>query len=226
MPLKASAAPPVMAAIRALWDWKPWIGRKVISANLRLPKLSSVCGKCHSDANFMRQYNPSLRVDQVAEYYTSVHGKRLAGAEGSKSCDLRQLSYGAFDQAAQRCPFLRPSVCASPILADLVTANADYMAPYKIPTDQVENFKKSVHWRLMTCKSDSIGADLQRLSWQPRRSAARGLFGRRTSADSAMRLTWSYSTRARIAKFSCKWAFPVARLVIAIMPSWRPATRC
>jgi cytochrome c553 len=36
-----------------------------------------VCGRCHSDAAFMRQYNPSLRVDQVAECYTSVHGRRL-----------------------------------------------------------------------------------------------------------------------------------------------------
>ncbi|HXF75594.1 MAG TPA: cytochrome c3 family protein, partial [Methylomirabilota bacterium] len=36
-----------------------------------------VCGKCHSDAAFMRKYNPSLRVDQVTEYYTSVHGRRL-----------------------------------------------------------------------------------------------------------------------------------------------------
>ena len=36
-----------------------------------------VCGRCHSDPRFMRQYNPSLRVDQVAEYYTSVHGRRL-----------------------------------------------------------------------------------------------------------------------------------------------------
>ena len=36
-----------------------------------------VCGRCHSDARFMRQYNPSLRVDQVTEYYTSVHGRRL-----------------------------------------------------------------------------------------------------------------------------------------------------
>ena len=40
-------------------------------------ELAQVCGRCHSDARFMRQYNPSLRVDQVAEYYTSVHGQRL-----------------------------------------------------------------------------------------------------------------------------------------------------
>ena len=37
-----------------------------------------VCGRCHSDGEFMRQFNPSLRVDQVAEYWTSRHGQRLA----------------------------------------------------------------------------------------------------------------------------------------------------
>ena len=36
-----------------------------------------VCGRCHADARFMKQYNPALRVDQVTEYATSVHGRRL-----------------------------------------------------------------------------------------------------------------------------------------------------
>jgi predicted CXXCH cytochrome family protein len=33
-------------------------------------------------------------------------------------------------------------------------ANAEYMAQYKIPTDQVANYKKSVHHQLMTAKGD------------------------------------------------------------------------
>ena len=56
-----------------------------------------VCGKCHSDAAFMRQYNPSLRVDQV-----------VARSEGSKSCDLQQLSQTSFDPAGQRCALVGP----------------------------------------------------------------------------------------------------------------------
>ena len=35
-----------------------------------------MCGRCHSDGAYMRQYNPSLRTDQFAQYLTSVHGKR------------------------------------------------------------------------------------------------------------------------------------------------------
>ena len=56
-------------------------------------------------------------------------------------------------------------------------ANKDYMASYKIPTDQVEKYKQSVHWKMMTSKGRSVGADLQRLPRQPRRRAAGSIFG-------------------------------------------------
>ncbi|MDE3126972.1 MAG: hypothetical protein KGL38_03145, partial [Gemmatimonadota bacterium] len=39
--------------------------------------IPAMCGRCHSDPAFMKKYNPMLRVDEVAEYRTSVHGKRL-----------------------------------------------------------------------------------------------------------------------------------------------------
>jgi len=45
------------------------------------------CGRCHSDAGFMRKYKPQQRVDQLALYRTSVHGKRLAaGHTGGAGC--------------------------------------------------------------------------------------------------------------------------------------------
>jgi len=36
-----------------------------------------MCGRCHSDAAYMRQFDPGLRVDQVTEYWTSRHGELL-----------------------------------------------------------------------------------------------------------------------------------------------------
>ena len=41
-------------------------------------QIPELCGHCHSDGAYMRQYNPSLRTDQLAQYKTSVHGQRLA----------------------------------------------------------------------------------------------------------------------------------------------------
>lgn len=112
-----------------------------------------VCGKCHSDANFMRKYNPSLRVDQVAEYYTSVHGKRLKEFKDHKvatcaSCHAPHSIRPPNDSRSSVHPLRVADTCGS------CHANKEYMASYKIPTDQVENYKKSVHWKMMTVKGD------------------------------------------------------------------------
>ncbi len=112
-----------------------------------------VCGHCHSDARFMRQYNPSLRVDQVTEYYTSVHGRRLKELKDPKvatcaSCHIAHSIRPPSDPRSSVYPLRVADTCGS------CHANAEYMAPYKIPTDQVDKYKKSVHWKMMTVKGD------------------------------------------------------------------------
>jgi len=52
--------------------WKGKIDRK------QIPQL---CGTCHSDPAYIRQFNPSLRTDELGQYRTSVHGKRLAAGD-------------------------------------------------------------------------------------------------------------------------------------------------
>jgi Cytochrome c3 len=112
-----------------------------------------VCGRCHSDARFMRQYNPSLRIDQVAEYYTSVHGRRLRELKDPKvatcaSCHIPHSIRPPSDSRSSVYPARVADTCGS------CHANAEYMAPYKIPTDQLAKYKKSVHWKMMTSKGD------------------------------------------------------------------------
>lgn len=112
-----------------------------------------VCGRCHSDANFMRRYNPSLRVDQVSEYSTSVHGRRLREQKDEKvancsSCHKPHSIRPANDARSTVHPTRVAETCGS------CHANKEYMAPYKIPTDQVDKYKKSVHWQMMTSKGD------------------------------------------------------------------------
>jgi hypothetical protein len=36
------------------------------------------CATCHSDANYMKRFDPHARVDQLSEYRTSRHGQKLA----------------------------------------------------------------------------------------------------------------------------------------------------
>ena len=111
------------------------------------------CGKCHSDANFMRRYNPSLRVDQVAEYFTSVHGKRLKEQKDSKvatcaSCHVAHSIRPPNDARSSVHPLKVADTCGS------CHAKQDYMAAYKIPIDQVEKYKTSIHWQIMASKGD------------------------------------------------------------------------
>lgn len=45
--------------------------------------IPTFCGHCHSDIEYMRQFQPSPRTDQVSEYWTSGHGLRLK-SDGDK----------------------------------------------------------------------------------------------------------------------------------------------
>ena len=105
--------------------------------------VASFCGKCHSNAAFMKTFNPSLRVDQEAEYRTSVHSKRVA--EGDRKPATCISCHGNHDVRAVK-------DTSSPVHPTRVAetcgrchANPEYMKPYKIPTDQLAKYKTSVH---------------------------------------------------------------------------------
>jgi predicted CXXCH cytochrome family protein len=116
-------------------------------------QIPQVCGRCHSDARFMKRYNPALRVDQVAEYYFSGHGRRLMllGDTSVATCvkchsshSIKPSSY----PASSVHPLRVAETCGS------CHANAKYMKPHKIPTDQLEKYKRSVHWKAMSVNGD------------------------------------------------------------------------
>lgn len=120
-----------------------------VPARTAIPKL---CARCHSDPNMMRKFNPSERVDQYAEYKTSVHGQHLAkGDTAVATCtdchavhDIRAVR----DPLSPVYPLNLPATCAH------CHADAAHMAPYKIPTDQYANYLKSVHWEEMSKRGD------------------------------------------------------------------------
>ena len=116
-------------------------------------QIITVCGRCHADARFMKQYNPSLRVDQVTEYATSVHGQRLKEANDPKvavctSCHPAHSIKPPSDPASSVHPLRIADTCGA------CHADAAYMAQYKIPTDQLQKYKTSVHWKTMSAKGD------------------------------------------------------------------------
>jgi hypothetical protein len=44
-------------------------------------EIPSLCATCHSDAAYMRTFDPQVRVDQFTQYLTSGHGKAIVKGE-------------------------------------------------------------------------------------------------------------------------------------------------
>ncbi len=115
-------------------------------------QIPDLCGKCHADSAYMRQYNPSLRTDQLAQYHTSVHGKRLVAGDTKVAvctdCHSVHEIRPASDVRSTVNPLNIAATCSH------CHANADYMKPYGIKTTQFSEYSKSVHHEAMTERGD------------------------------------------------------------------------
>jgi predicted CXXCH cytochrome family protein len=117
--------------------------------------VNRTCASCHSNAVFMRSYNPALPIDQEEKYRTSVHGMRLAKGDSKvavcSSCHGSHNILKAVDAKSQVNAINIPATCGK------CHANAEYMKPYGIPTDQLAEFRTSVHGQALLEKHD-LGA--------------------------------------------------------------------
>ena len=115
-------------------------------------QVPELCGKCHSDAAFMRQYNPSLRTDQLAQYKTSQHGKLLATGDTNVAvctdCHGVHNLRPASDPRSQVHPLNVATTCAR------CHSDREHMKSYKIPTDQFANYSQSVHHEALAVRGD------------------------------------------------------------------------
>ena len=118
-------------------------------------KVIELCGKCHSDGAFIGHYNPKLRVDQVALYQTSVHGKRLKEGDTKVAvCVDCHGAHGILPISDPRAPVYASNV---PKTCSRCHSDPTYMKEYGIPTDQFEKYRLSVHGRPLLEKGE-LGA--------------------------------------------------------------------
>jgi predicted CXXCH cytochrome family protein len=114
--------------------------------------IPGLCGRCHSDADFMKGFNPSLRVDQEREYSTSVHGKLLKSGEQKVatcvSCHGEHGIRAVNDPQSKVYALNVAETCAA------CHAKSDYMKSFKIPNDQYDKYRTSVHARTLYEKQD------------------------------------------------------------------------
>ncbi len=120
-----------------------------------MPKPADVpvlCGRCHSNADFMKKFSPSMRVDQEKEYVTSVHGKLLkTGDQKVATCISCHGHHGiraVNDPSSSVYALNVAETCAR------CHANADYMNGYNIPHNQYDKYKTSTHAKTLYERQD------------------------------------------------------------------------
>jgi cytochrome b6 len=118
------------------------------------------CARCHASSEFMRGFNPSLPVDQLAKYRTSKHGHLLLEKHDSKAAQCVSC-HGVHGILGPDSP--RSTVYAANVPATCGRCHADpaYMKGYTLedgttplPTNQLELYKKSVHGNAVLVKHE------------------------------------------------------------------------
>jgi len=121
------------------------------------------CARCHSDPAFMRGFNAAMPTDQLAKFKESRHGILLLGsAHDSKaaqciSCHGVHGIRGGKSRNSKVFAQRIPETCGT------CHADASYMAGYTkangeaLPTDQLAQYKLSVHGKALLEKGD-LGA--------------------------------------------------------------------
>ncbi|MFB3815910.1 MAG: cytochrome c3 family protein [Terriglobales bacterium] len=115
-------------------------------------QVPELCAKCHADGVYMRQYNPSLRTDELSQYKTSVHGKRLAAGDTNVAvCTDCHGLHGirpASDPRSKVHPLNVADTCSR------CHSDRERMKAYKIGTDQFAGYSASVHHEALTKRGD------------------------------------------------------------------------
>jgi hypothetical protein len=115
--------------------------------------IPAFCGRCHSDIEFMRAYQPRIPTDQVSQYFTSVHGHRLEDGDTKVAdCTSCHTAHGILPASDTRSSVHALNV---PATCGRCHGDADYMASYGIPTDQLAKFSNSVHGAALLQKQDT-----------------------------------------------------------------------
>jgi predicted CXXCH cytochrome family protein len=124
----------------------------------RVPKGAAVietCARCHSDAAFMKNFDPAARTDQEAQYRLSHHGKKLLeGDEKVATCVSCHGNHGVIpvkDPTSPVYPVNVPDTCGK------CHADEALMKGRKIPTDVVAKYRGSVHGKALLERGD-VGA--------------------------------------------------------------------
>ena len=130
------------------------MGRKAgFKGKIDRKQIPALCGSCHSNPAVIRQFNPSLRTDQLDQYHTSVHGKRLAAGDTKVAVCIDCHSVHDIRPPSDTRSTVNPVNVAT--TCSRCHSDAEYMKPYGIPTDQFAKYNTSVHHDALVIRGDS-----------------------------------------------------------------------
>jgi predicted CXXCH cytochrome family protein len=105
--------------------------------------IAPMCATCHADASFMRKFAVQVRIDQYAQYQTSVHGRQMANGETRvATCSDCHHSHGIVQVRDTRSP-VAPAHVAGTCAA--CHTDAARMSPFNRSPDVFSDWSKSVH---------------------------------------------------------------------------------
>ncbi len=126
-------------------------------------RVPETCARCHSDLTYMRAFTSArVRVDQLIEYRTSIHGQRLAKGDEKvavcSSCHADHLILPASDSRSSVHPLNVAETCgrchSDPEQMKGYEISAPDGTSLPLPTDQQSRYTESVHYAAMTENGD------------------------------------------------------------------------
>jgi predicted CXXCH cytochrome family protein len=107
----------------------------------------ALCGRCHSNAAFIRRFNARLHTDQAELFPLSLHGRlAAAGDENAPTCTTCHGTHDILPVASLQAPVQRKNVAK---LCAKCHADKKRMAPYGLPTHQLARWERSGHARAL-----------------------------------------------------------------------------
>lgn len=111
-----------------------------------------LCGTCHADVERMNPYG--IRTDQLARYWTSGHGKALRANKDDRVAVCIDC-HGNHDVASGRDPRAKTHPSNVPDTCGACHADAGLMAEYDLPVEVVDEYRDSVHGKLLLEMGDT-----------------------------------------------------------------------
>lgn len=113
--------------------------------------IAELCASCHSNAEYMKRFNPQPYIFSMAEFRTSVHCKKIIeGDQKVATCTNCHGVHGILSPRDPSSPVNHRNVaftCAK-------CHNAEYMKGRTVPTNQLALWRESVHGQALLVKGD------------------------------------------------------------------------